>query len=71
MTAVCWLMFLPPVVWSNDGPVSGEGVGPLCLIQSMLLDGSWTHSQKSTSNVQEKLQAAGGAGYGAERKAEV
>lgn len=67
MTAVCCLMFLPPVVWSKEGPVSGDGVGPLCLIHSMLLDGSWTHSQKSTSNVQVKLQAAG---YGAERKAE-
>lgn len=70
MTVTSWLLLLPPVVWSKEGPVSGDGVGPLCLVQSMLLDASWTHSQRSTSNVQLKLQAVGKAGYGAERKAE-
>lgn len=68
MTVTSWLLLLPPVVWSKEGPVSGDGVGPLCLVQSMLLDASWTHSQRSTSNVQLKLQLK--AGYAAERKAE-
>lgn len=40
MTVTSWLLLLPPVVWSKEGPVSGDGVGPLCLVQSMLLDAS-------------------------------
>lgn len=68
---VSGLPFLPPVVWSEDGPVFGVGVGPLFLIQLRLLESAWTHPQKSLSNVQAKLQSVGGAEHGAERKADV
>lgn len=67
-TARYCLLFLPPVVWSWEGPVFGVGVGPLCLIQSKSSLVACSHLQKSTSNVQDILQAVGAAVYGSERK---
>lgn len=60
-TSTYRLLFLPPVVWSWEGPVFGVGVGPLFLVQSKLSLVACFHSQKSTSNVQDILQAVGAA----------
>lgn len=46
----------------------GEGVGPLFLIQSKLSSTACSHPQKSTSNVQDILQAVGAAVHVADRK---
>lgn len=48
--------------------MSGEGVGPLFLFQSKLSLIACSHPQKSTSNVQDILQAVGAAVDVADRK---
>ena len=44
-----------PMVWSTEGPVTEEGVWPLCLVQSKSSSWAWVYSQKSFSKLQSIL----------------